>query len=171
MRLATIARAVLAASMILAAGGAVSQAAPVLPAPAPQPPAANNTEGGAEDGAFASAYLYNGTADDGNVTTDAFSHIRCIQNFFKQKPVEAEEGERLIECYRKYQDKGQWLGKMTKCNGTRKYFQSWGHHWLSAPDCWNACKACFRQAVLDQAGNMRCFKYEGLTARCAFTYE
>ncbi|KAI0884898.1 uncharacterized protein GGS22DRAFT_189111 [Annulohypoxylon maeteangense] len=169
MRFITIARTVLAASAVLAVGGAVSQAAPISPFST-----ANNTEGSAS----VSALSYNETVDEGNVTVYKgidglpwLSHITCKRNFFNEKQLTPEERERMLGCYKDFQDKGQWVGQMTKCNDTKRYFQSWGHHWDSPPDCWNACKGCFEDAVFDQAANFRCWKYEGFSARCHVTYE
>ncbi|KAI1210767.1 uncharacterized protein F4807DRAFT_58186 [Annulohypoxylon truncatum] len=173
MRFTTIVRAVIAVSLTLAAGTGVL-AAPVSSASAPSSAAVENTEG---DG-YAFALSINDAANEGNVTVDGglpglpwLSHIRCIPNFYRGKKVSPVERERLLGCYKKFQEKGEWISKMTKCPDTRRYFQSWGHHWDSPPDCYNACKSCFENSVFDQAANFRCFKYEGITARCHVTYE
>ncbi|KAI2464596.1 hypothetical protein F4781DRAFT_436254 [Annulohypoxylon bovei var. microspora] len=153
------------AIILILAAGAASLAAPSTPA-----------AGDASRGA--SALSYNSTAGAGNVTINKaipglpfLSHIRCEPNFAHGRKVTPVERELLIGCYKMFASTERWLDRMTNCPLTRRYFQTWGHHWDSPPDCYNACKECFQDAVFDQAANLRCSKYEGISARCHVTYE
>ncbi|KAI1444300.1 hypothetical protein F5Y02DRAFT_419159 [Annulohypoxylon stygium] len=172
MRFTTITRAAIA---VLAVATAGSLAAPISPDGTPPIPELNITE--MENGTFILEAPYNnGTAMNeteimGIPPPAGLSHLKCIRNFFRNKKLSPVERESMIGCYKEFEARGEWIGRMTKCNETRRYFQAWGHHWDSPPDCWNACKNCFQSSVFDLVGNLRCLKFEGLTARCSVTYE
>ncbi|KAI1091446.1 hypothetical protein F5B19DRAFT_493362 [Rostrohypoxylon terebratum] len=172
MRFTAITRATIA---VLAVAGAGTLATPISSDGTPPIPELNITE--IENGTSVPEVPYNITTSNGTEITGGIppppwlAHLKCIPNFFRNKRLSHAEQQRIMGCYEDYLERGEWIDRMTKCRGTRRYFQAWGHHWDSPVDCWNACQMCFESAVYERAGNLRCFKFEGLTARCAVTYE
>ncbi|KAI1101417.1 hypothetical protein F4804DRAFT_347727 [Jackrogersella minutella] len=147
---------------VLIAVGALSAAVPSATAP----PALGRSSRSALSG--------NGTEASGNATAEGgipfLGHIKCIPNFMNGTALTPDEKFVMLGCYPTLWRWG-WISRMVNCPQTNRYFQSWGHHWNSPEDCMNACHECFVDAVADGAANLRCFKYEGITARCHFTYE
>ncbi|KAI8960881.1 hypothetical protein F5Y11DRAFT_250175 [Daldinia sp. FL1419] len=117
----------------------------------------------------------------------------CRQDTAPGTNLTQKEKKPMLECYDKML-RGSWFNEWTHCNGTDRYFQSWGTWWKEPDDCYNAvrittrdqylfpsplalltyylsqCKRCFNTAIIANSANWYCFQTAGFMAQCNVRY-